>query len=60
MSSLCSLPIFCFAGHILMGINVIQGLVVSSRKESLQHFKQPWAHEHEPVKELFDAVKVWI
>ncbi|XP_058223615.1 NADP-dependent malic enzyme-like [Rhododendron vialii] len=34
-----------------------KGLVVSSRKESLQHFKQPWAHEHEPVKELFDAVK---
>lgn len=60
MSSLCSLPNFCFVDQILMGINVIQGLVVSSRKESLQHFKQPWAHEHEPVKELFDAVKVWI
>ncbi|MBA0626362.1 hypothetical protein Godav_004041, partial [Gossypium davidsonii] len=26
-------------------------------KESLQHFKKPWAHEHEPVKELVDAVK---
>ncbi|KAK4401189.1 NADP-dependent malic enzyme, partial [Sesamum angolense] len=29
-----------------------KGLIVSSRKESLQHFKKPWAHEHEPVKEL--------
>ncbi|KAK4490973.1 hypothetical protein RD792_001694, partial [Penstemon davidsonii] len=35
-----------------------KGLIVSSRKESLQHFKKPWAHEHEPVKELLDAVKV--
>ncbi|KAL7187660.1 hypothetical protein ACSBR1_037677 [Camellia fascicularis] len=34
-----------------------KGLVVSSRVESLQHFKQPWAHDHEPVKELLDAVK---
>ncbi|PSR91281.1 NADP-dependent malic enzyme like [Actinidia chinensis var. chinensis] len=34
-----------------------KGLVVSSRVESLQHFKKPWAHEHEPVKELLDAVK---
>ncbi|KAI7994529.1 NADP-dependent malic enzyme 3 [Camellia lanceoleosa] len=34
-----------------------KGLVVSSRKESLQHFKQPWAHEHEPVKELLNAIK---
>lgn len=34
-----------------------KGLIVSSRKESLQHFKQPWAHEHEPIKELVDAVK---
>ncbi|XP_038699232.1 NADP-dependent malic enzyme-like isoform X2 [Tripterygium wilfordii] len=34
-----------------------KGLIVSSRKESLQHFKKPWAHEHEPVKELVDAVK---
>ena len=34
-----------------------KGLVVSSRKESLQHFKKSWAHEHEPVKELLDAVK---
>ncbi|KAL3720968.1 hypothetical protein ACJRO7_005735 [Eucalyptus globulus] len=34
-----------------------KGLIVSSRKESLQHFKKPWAHEHEPIKELVDAVK---
>ncbi|KAJ1390925.1 hypothetical protein SESBI_37027 [Sesbania bispinosa] len=33
-----------------------KGLIVSSRKESLQHFKKPWAHEHEPVKELVDAI----
>ncbi|GAU24755.1 hypothetical protein TSUD_355840 [Trifolium subterraneum] len=35
-----------------------QGLIVSSRKESLQHFKKPWAHDHEPVTELVDAVNV--
>ncbi|KAG8375616.1 hypothetical protein BUALT_Bualt10G0118900 [Buddleja alternifolia] len=34
-----------------------KGLIVSSRKDSLQHFKVPWAHEHEPVKELLDAIK---
>ncbi|KAF7814221.1 NADP-dependent malic enzyme-like [Senna tora] len=34
-----------------------KGLIVSSRKESLQHFKKPWAHEHEPVKNLLEAVK---
>ncbi|KAJ4708109.1 Malic enzyme [Melia azedarach] len=34
-----------------------KGLIVSSRRESLQHFKKPWAHEHEPVKSLLDAVK---
>ncbi|KAL7588686.1 NADP-dependent malic enzyme [Lactuca sativa] len=34
-----------------------KGLIVSSRKESLQHFKQPWAHEHEPLTTLLDAVK---
>ncbi|EPS63619.1 malic enzyme, partial [Genlisea aurea] len=34
-----------------------KGLIVSSRKESLQHFKKPWAHEHEPVGNLLDAVK---
>lgn len=34
-----------------------KGLIVSSRKESLQHFKKPWAHEHEPVKGLLEAVK---
>lgn len=39
--------------------NLFQGLIVSSRKESLQHFKKPWAHEHEPIKDLLSAVKVW-
>ncbi|KAL0910170.1 hypothetical protein M5K25_021117 [Dendrobium thyrsiflorum] len=34
-----------------------KGLIVSTRKESLQHFKKPWAHEHEPVGNLLDAVK---
>ncbi|XP_057976495.1 NADP-dependent malic enzyme isoform X2 [Malania oleifera] len=33
-----------------------KGLIVSSRMDSLQHFKKPWAHEHEPVKDLLDAV----
>ncbi|TQD73731.1 hypothetical protein C1H46_040729 [Malus baccata] len=26
-----------------------KGLIVSSRLDSLQHFKKPWAHEHEPT-----------
>jgi malate dehydrogenase (oxaloacetate-decarboxylating)(NADP+) len=34
-----------------------KGLIVSSRKDSLQHFKKPWAHEHAPVTTLLDAVK---
>ncbi|XP_022961041.1 NADP-dependent malic enzyme [Cucurbita moschata] len=34
-----------------------KGLIVHSRKDSLQHFKKPWAHEHEPVKDLLSAVK---
>ncbi|XP_008791442.1 NADP-dependent malic enzyme-like isoform X2 [Phoenix dactylifera] len=34
-----------------------KGLIVSSRKESLQHFKKPWAHEHEPIKNLLGAVQ---
>ncbi|KAH6755623.1 NADP-malic enzyme 4 [Perilla frutescens var. hirtella] len=34
-----------------------KGLIVSTRKESLQHFKKPWAHEHEPCKTLLEAVK---
>ncbi|XP_038694660.1 NADP-dependent malic enzyme-like isoform X2 [Tripterygium wilfordii] len=33
-----------------------KGLIVKSRMESLQHFKKPWAHDHEPVKTLLDAV----
>ncbi|RVX13555.1 NADP-dependent malic enzyme [Vitis vinifera] len=36
-----------------------KGLIVHSRMESLQHFKKPWAHEHEPIRALLDAVKVW-
>ncbi|KAL6586240.1 hypothetical protein OROMI_002884 [Orobanche minor] len=34
-----------------------KGLIVASRKKSLQHFKKPWAHEHEPINNLVDAVK---
>ncbi|KAG5559287.1 hypothetical protein RHGRI_008990 [Rhododendron griersonianum] len=34
-----------------------KGLIVSSRKDSLQPFKKPWAHEHPPVTTLLDAVK---
>lgn len=34
-----------------------KGLIVSARRGYIQHFKQPWAHEHEPVTNLLDAVK---
>ncbi|XVF74511.1 hypothetical protein PTKIN_Ptkin13bG0116100 [Pterospermum kingtungense] len=34
-----------------------KGLIVKSRFDSLQHFKKPWAHDHEPIKKLVDAVK---
>ncbi|XP_076921525.1 NADP-dependent malic enzyme, chloroplastic-like [Bidens hawaiensis] len=34
-----------------------KGLIVSSRLDSLQHFKKPWAHDHEPVNDFLDAVK---
>ncbi|CAL5438295.1 unnamed protein product [Camellia sinensis] len=34
-----------------------KGLIVSSCKNCLQHFKKPWAPEHEPGKDLLDAVK---
>ncbi|KAG1330201.1 NADP-dependent malic enzyme [Cocos nucifera] len=34
-----------------------KGLIVSSRKESLQHFKKPWAHEREPINNLLGAVQ---
>ncbi|XP_031376998.1 NADP-dependent malic enzyme-like isoform X2 [Punica granatum] len=34
-----------------------KGLIIASRKETLQHFKKPWAHEHEPMRTLLDAVK---
>nr|BAZ95850.1 NADP-dependent malic enzyme gene [Flaveria brownii] len=35
-----------------------KGLVVSTRKDSLQSFKQPWAHDHESITGLLEAVKV--
>ncbi|CAL5442985.1 unnamed protein product [Camellia sinensis] len=41
----------------LVDSNVVKGLIVSSCKNCLQHFKKPWAPEHEPVKDLLDAVK---
>ncbi|KAL6558377.1 hypothetical protein OROMI_018727 [Orobanche minor] len=34
-----------------------KGLIVASRKKSLQHFKKPWAHEHESINNLVEAVK---
>ncbi|KAL8139500.1 hypothetical protein V2J09_005521 [Rumex salicifolius] len=34
-----------------------KGLIVKDRVESLQHFKKPWAHEHEPIKGLVNAIK---
>ncbi|XP_066312533.1 NADP-dependent malic enzyme-like [Miscanthus floridulus] len=34
-----------------------KGLIVTSRKETLQPFKKRYAHEHEPVKDLLGAVK---
>ncbi|KAH7301029.1 hypothetical protein KP509_23G008600 [Ceratopteris richardii] len=34
-----------------------KGLVVKSRWESLQHFKQNFAHEHEQCKDLLSAVQ---
>lgn len=37
-----------------------KGLIVKSRLNSLQHFKKPWALEHQPVTDLLDAVKVCI
>ncbi|XP_022961685.1 NADP-dependent malic enzyme-like [Cucurbita moschata] len=34
-----------------------KGLIVRSRFESLQHFKKPWAHDHESIKDLHDVVR---
>ncbi|CAI0425586.1 unnamed protein product [Linum tenue] len=42
--------------RLLVFFTFTQGLIVKSRLESLQHFKQPWAHEHESVKTLLEAV----
>jgi len=54
--------LFGVGSHLPFFINLLflllQGLIVSSRKDSLQHFKKPWAHEHEPVRNLLDAVNV--
>ena len=54
---LFSLNLF-FITYVSLLNFISQGLIVSSRKESLQHFKQPWAHEYEPVKDLIGAVNV--
>ncbi|GMN40009.1 hypothetical protein TIFTF001_009228 [Ficus carica] len=45
------------ADHTFLFLGAGEGLIVKSRLGSLQHFKKPWAHEHEPVKELLEAVK---
>lgn len=64
LSTLCSLHcrriVFVFTCLVfnLHALSFSQGLIVSSRAESLQHFKKPWAHDHEPVTELVDAVNV--
>uniref|UniRef100_A0A7C9D152 Malic enzyme n=1 Tax=Opuntia streptacantha TaxID=393608 RepID=A0A7C9D152_OPUST len=34
-----------------------KGLIVSSRKDTLQSFKLPWAHEHEPAANLLEAIQ---
>uniref|UniRef100_A0ACD5VVB6 Uncharacterized protein n=1 Tax=Avena sativa TaxID=4498 RepID=A0ACD5VVB6_AVESA len=34
-----------------------KGLIVNSRENSLQPFKKPWAHDHEPLTTLLDAVE---
>lgn len=34
-----------------------KGLVTASRMESLQHFKKPYAHAHEPCNDALSAVK---
>lgn len=35
----------------------LQGLIVSSRKYSIQPIQKLYAHEHEPVKDLLSAIK---
>ncbi|KAL9262743.1 NADP-dependent malic enzyme-like protein [Drosera capensis] len=34
-----------------------KGLIVDSRKNSLQEFKKPWAHAHQPLPDLLSAIK---
>lgn len=46
------------ASVLLPYVSSLQGLIVRSRFKTLQHFKKPWAHEHEPVRDIVDAVKV--
>lgn len=36
----------------------LQGLVTKSRFDSLQAFKQPFAHEHTPISDLVTIIKV--
>lgn len=58
-ASLLSEVNYCFLPISKVSVrNILQGLIVSSRKESLQLFKKPWAHNHEPIKELVDAINV--
>ena len=61
--------IYSFHIHFFCCINLIQfsnafiyskaGLIVRFQKNSLQHFKKPSAHKHEPVNSLQEAVKVF-
>ncbi|CAI0425584.1 unnamed protein product [Linum tenue] len=49
----------CFYCSWLYGLLFVvwgSNIALVSRLESLQHFKQPWAHEHESVKTLLEAV----
>lgn len=48
----------CFISSKISDSISLKGLVVRSRMESLQDFKKNWAHEHEPVKDLLDVIKV--
>jgi len=51
--------LFLFLSTHYKGIcRVLQGLIATSRKETLQPFKKRYAHEHEPVKDLLGAIKV--
>ncbi|KAF7023534.1 hypothetical protein CFC21_036033 [Triticum aestivum] len=45
------------ADHTFLFFGAGEGLIVSSRKDSIQPFKKLYAHEHEPVKDLLSAIK---